>query len=376
MMAWMMFTLMVAVAAIGIAVPFVRRQGTRRPRDAEADVLTRQLAEIEGGGAAESERVETIRRFLSEAPAQVAPVRPADGRALLAGALGLAAVVAVGATLLYVTIGRPDLAMAPHGGSRQIVAGDQAPPDTRVAALIAQLEARMRRTPNEPMGWRLLGGAYMQTGRYADAANAYGRASALEPTNAGYPSAQGEALVRAAGGQVTPQAQDAFALALKRDPADPRARYFLGAAKDQAGDHVGAMNDWIALLKSAPPGAPWAGEVRAFVVRVAAARGENIAGRLPAESGPSSEQVAAAQSMAPADQQAMIHTMVDRLAARLKANPKDAEGWIQLMRARMVLNDPGAAQSAYRDARKAFAGAPDQLLSVTQAARRLGVPGV
>ena len=79
--------------------------------------------------------------------------------------------------------------------------------------------------------------------------------------------------------------------------------------------------------------------------------------------------------MSPADQQAMIRTMVDRLAARLKANPNDAEGWIQLMRARMVLKDPAAAQSAYRDARKALAGAPDQLSSVTQAARRLGVPG-
>jgi len=374
MIAWMTFILMVAVAAVGIAVPFVRGKRARRLRNPEGDVLARQLAEIDGGGAAaESQRVEVIRRFLSETPAEDGPARPLAGRALRGWAVGLAAIVAIGATLLYVAIGRPDLAASPPGGARQIAAGDAAAPDGRVAALVAQLEARMRQTPNDPQGWRLLGWSYMQTGRYADAANAYGRASALDPANADYPSAQGEALVRAAGGQVTPQAQDAFALALKRDPADPRARYFLAAAKDQAGDHAGAMDDWIALLKSAPPGAPWVAEVRAFVVRIAAARGQDIAARLPAS--PGADQMTAAQSMSPADQQAMIHTMVERLAARLKADPNDAEGWIQLMRARMVLRDPTAAQSAYRDARKAFAGAPDQLSSISQAARQLGVPG-
>jgi len=71
----------------------------------------------------------------------------------------------------------------------------------------------------------------------------------------------------------------------------------------------------------------------------------------------------------------MIHSMVDTLAARLKANPNDPDGWVNLMRARMVLNDPAAAQAAYRDARKALAGAPDRLTMVSQAAKQLGVPG-
>ena len=75
------------------------------------------------------------------------------------------------------------------------------------------------------------------------------------------------------------------------------------------------------------------------------------------------------------DQQAMIHSMVDRLAARLKANPKDADGWVSLMRARMVLGDQAAATAAYRDAAKAFAGAPGEQAMLSQAARQLGVPG-
>jgi cytochrome c-type biogenesis protein CcmH len=70
----------------------------------------------------------------------------------------------------------------------------------------------------------------------------------------------------------------------------------------------------------------------------------------------------------------MIHGMVDRLAAELKANPRDADGWIRLMRARMVLGEKDQAQAAYRDARKAFADAPPQLAALRQAARSLSIP--
>ena len=36
------------------------------------------------------------------------------------------------------------------------------------------------------------------------------------------------------------------------------------------------MDDWIALLKSAPADAPWAQEVRSFVEQQARSRGEDI----------------------------------------------------------------------------------------------------
>jgi cytochrome c-type biogenesis protein CcmH len=395
MIPWIVFTLMVAVAAVGITIPLVRRYDARRGRPAEANLLGQQIAQIDGQAAAEglpaedaeALRTETIRRFLAEPPPVEGAGRPLGGRSLLALAMGLAAIVAIGGAVLYTRIGRPDLATAstqPGGGAQGGDAG--AAPNGHVGSMIAELEAKMRQSPNDAEGWRMLGWSYMQTGRFAESANAYGRAAALDPANADYKSAQGEALVKAADGSVTPEAQAAFAAAFKLDPTDPRARYFLAAAKDQAGDHAGAMNDWIALLKSAPPGAPWAAEVRGFVVRIAASRGEDVSSRLPpappeaqasaAGSGPTPDQVAAARQMPAGDQQAMIHSMVDRLAARLKTNPRDADGWVNLMRARMVLGDPTAATAAYRDAAKAFAGAPEQRAMLSEAARQMGVPGV
>jgi cytochrome c-type biogenesis protein CcmH len=139
----------------------------------------------------------------------------------------------------------------------------------------------MKTSPGDPDGWRMLGWSYLQVGRNADAAQAYGRAVALDPHNAEYLSAQGEATVLAAQGQVTPAAEDIFRKAVSLDPADPRARYYLAVGKDQKGDAKGAMDDWIALLKSAPPGAPWAPEVRSFVEKVAQDRHVDLTGRLP-----------------------------------------------------------------------------------------------
>jgi len=401
-LAWIAFTVMVAVAAVGITIPLVRRYDTRRAAPKETGVFVRELAEIDGQSTAErlpaaeadSLRTETIRRFLAETSAETTPARPLGARGVLVLALGLAAIVAIGATFLYTRIGRPDLAAAPAGGAPQAAADAEGAEPGHVASMVGQLEAKMRQNPNDPEGWRMLGWSYMQMGRFADAAGAYGRAAALDPANADYQSARGEALVRAADGHVTPDARAAFTVAVKGDPTDPRARYFLAAAKDQDGDHAGAMADWIALLKSAPPGAPWAPEVRGFVIRIAQSRGEDVSSKLPPlpppapgdaqagggdtaqPGGPTPDQVAAVQQMSPAQQQAMIRSMVDTLAARLKANPNDPDGWVNLMRARMVLNDPAAAQAAYRDARKALAAAaPDRLTMVSQAAKQLGVPG-
>jgi cytochrome c-type biogenesis protein CcmH len=96
----------------------------------------------------------------------------------------------------------------------------------------------------------------------------------------------------------------------------------------------------------------------------------------PSAGEPSLDQMAAASQMPAADRQVMIQKMVDDLAARLKANPRDPTGWLRLMRARMVLNQPEAAQVAYYDSLKAYADAPGQQQAFRDAAQELGIPGI
>jgi cytochrome c-type biogenesis protein CcmH len=382
---WIILTVMIAMACAALAVALGRRQEEAPARLGDSEALSRQLADIAAQAAtgalppetAETLRAETIRRFLAEDAAPARPVRPLSKIALSVVAVVVAGLVALGATLLYAKLGRPDLAgsmavQLPLGQG----AGDTANPAVQIAAQINALEAKARRSPKDVETLKALGAVFMQAERYADAASAYGRATHLAPGDGDASSAEGEALTRAAQGTITPQAKAAFAAAVADDPTDPRARYFLAAYKDQQGDHAGAMADWIALIKSAPPGAPWVGQVRAAVEQAAAQNHMDISGQLPPEpKGPASDPTVAAQirRMDPAAQKAMIASMVGRLAARLEANPKDRDGWISLMRARMVLGDAPAAASAYR---AALAGDPSDRAQLTDAARQLGVPGV
>lgn len=72
--------------------------------------------------------------------------------------------------------------------------------------------------------------------------------------------------------------------------------------------------------------------------------------------GPSQEDIANAEDMAPEDQSAMIRGMVQGLAARLKSNPEDIQGWIMLARSYQVLNQPDKARDALLSAKEV---APD-----------------
>lgn len=402
-MLWVILTLMTTLAAVGLAIPLVRRHdAARASRNDAVEVLKAQLGEIETQAAtgvlppaeAEALRIDVKRRVLAEGKAAAGPSRPLGERALLALALGMVAVVVLAATGLYLKIGRPDApSVHPAIGSAPAVASaDPAHPQGDVASMIALLEAKMKQAPDNAEGWRMLGWSYLQVGRNAEAATAYARAAALDPKNAEYLSAQGEALVLAAQGQVSHEAQAVFRKAVALDRDDPRARYYLAMAKDQAGDGAGAMNDWIAMLRTAPPDAPWAAEVRAFVIKVAQSRGQDITARLPpapagapamAEAapsamppGPTSEQVAAAGQMSDQARATMIQGMVAQLAARLKANPHDLEGWRRLLRARMVLGRPDQAAADYKSAEAAFAGSPSDQAALREAAKGLSVPGV
>jgi len=392
-MLWMILTLMTVLAAVGLAIPLVRRHdAARAPRNDTLGVLKDQLGEIETQAAtgvlaepeADALKSDLKRRVLAEGRRPEPQARPLNERTLLYLALGTVAIVTLAGTGLYLKMGRPDVAASPTAGAQSAAATDPNAPHGDAGAVIAQLETQMQQHPDNAEGWRMLGWSYMQTGRNAEAATAYGKAAAIDPKNAEYLSAQGEATVLASGGTVTPDAQTAFRKAVAADPADPRARYYLGVARDQSGDHEGAVNAWIALLKSAPPDAPWAGEVRGFLEKAAAQNKISLAGRLPplatgpvdaGPRGPSQAQMAAAQTMSEGDRQQMIQGMVGGLAARLKQNPKDVAGWQQLIRARMVLGQTSEAQAALREANRAFAGSPGDQQTLRQAAQQLGVPG-
>lgn len=269
------------------------------------------------------------------------------------------------------------------------LASDRAASDSVPAGAtdpLAALEADARANPRDAAGWQRLGFAYFDAGRFADAANAYAKATEAAPRNAVLWSSLGEALVMAsADSPMPPRALAAFRKAAALDPKDPRARYFLAVNRDLGGDHQGAIDDWFALLADTPAGAPWEVDLKRTIEQVGKINNIDVASRLAATTarqpkqthpafsaipGPSQEQLAAAGSIPPGEQRAMAEGMVASLEAKLKADPANVDGWIMLMRSRKTLGQDAAAAKALADA---VAANPARKAALEQAASQLGI---
>lgn len=264
--------------------------------------------------------------------------------------------------------------------------------------VITKLEAKLAEKPDDAEGWRMLGWSYFQTERYAEAATALKKATALDPENAQTWSFLGEALVLASKdeGRMPRDARAAFDKAIKLDPKDARARYFRAVALDLSGRHRQAINAWFDLLEDTPSDAPYAEDIRSVIRAVgekhkievekrlaeahfAAPSGGTVTdGPLKAAAGipgPSSEQIKAAAALPKGQQDAMIRGMVDGLEAKLEANPGNIDGWIMLLRSRMQLGEPRQAAAALQKGLAALRNDGAAARKLREAAASLGVSG-
>lgn len=303
-----------------------------------------------------------------------APSSPARRIAPATIVLVLAALLAIAA--LVIKLGQSDEPVAAAAANPSA-----AQPPQSMEATIASLRERLREDPDNDRGWFLLGLSYRGGERFAEAAQAFRRAVELNPRDADYSAYLGEALILGSDGAPPPEAERLFRRALELQPGNPQARYYLATLRDLGGDHRGALDDLLALLREAPAGAPWEPQVREAVTAIAAQHRIDLAGRLPrprstataAIPGPTPAQMEAARAIPPGQQDQMVRAMVDGLAARLRQNPRDADGWIRLMRSRMVLNDPAAARAALNAGLGAFANDAATRARLSAAARELGI---
>ena len=349
---------MALIVVLSVLVPLLRPRAPPRPRaEHDIEIYRDQLAEVERDRARglvtedqfEASRAEIARRLLA---ADSAREEPSGGdaphrRAILA--VVLAAVLPLAAGGLYFWQGAPLFSGQPVSGSAAVLPAPQSPlpdsppaeRDADMAALVERLAERMEERPDDARGWRLLGRSLASLGRYSEAARAYGRAAALLPADADLRSLHGEALASAGGGTIAGEAERAFAAALQIDPGEPRARFYLGLAALQKGDPKAALMRWRALEAASPDDAEWLPMLRRRIASLApgGAAGADAGPPPQAPRGPTREDIAAAQLMAPEERAEMIRGMVAQLALRLREEPDDAEGWARLARSYRVLGE-------------------------------------
>ncbi|MFZ5618148.1 MAG: c-type cytochrome biogenesis protein CcmI [Pseudomonadota bacterium] len=390
-MIWIVLTAMLGLAAFFAAAPFLATAKSKTGDEARAALYENQIAEINRDAAAgvlsEPEanalRVEAQRRLLAASDADNL-MEPKMSSPRLVASIAIAGIVAITGAALYAVKGNPTAPSVSHPEIASAPENATAPASAigSVDGMIEGLKSRLEKEPGNADGWRMLGWSYFNLGRHREAADAYARAAALAPEIAAYQSSYGEALVMTAGGFVTPDAIKAFDLALKSDPSDPRARFFKALAIDQAGDPAGAIAQWIEIVNAAPDDAEWAGDLRRRIETRAKEASVDIKGKLKspatapilaAAPAPTAEQVRAAMELPADDRQAMIEGMVARLAGRLKEDPKDADGWIRLMRSHMALGRENEARGDLATALAAFADDPQTHARIASEAAALGV---
>ncbi|MDQ3160918.1 MAG: cytochrome C biogenesis protein, partial [Pseudomonadota bacterium] len=175
--------------------------------------------------------------------------------------VGVALSVSVSTLLLYQLVGTPQ-ALDPAALRAPETLGDA----------IAQLETELQRNPNQAEGWRLLAQSYQREGQAMKSRDAYTKAVELAPEDAGILTEAAQSRALADDKRLfDAQAVALLQRALAADPAQQRARWFLGIAQRQAGDNASAAATWEPLLTQVD--APTATSLRKEIESARAAAG-------------------------------------------------------------------------------------------------------
>jgi len=356
MLVWLAFALLAGLVVALVIVPLAgARRGVPGRAAYDRAVYRDQLAEVERDrdrgllSAAEtaSARLEIERRLLGTAAE--APLRkPAAVPRALVFALAIA--VPAGAAGVYLLRGSPQLPDLPYAARESERAAAATDGDRGLEQAVTALEGKLKQTPDDAEGWLLLARTQQTLRHWQESGEAYRRALALTGDRADIQASYGEMLVLAADGVVTPAAHEALAAALARDPQNPAARFYLALAEAQAGNAQAAIDAWQKLLADSLPGAGWIPTVRRNIEETAKAAGLPVPEPPASAAGPSADDLAAAANLSPEERAKMVRGMVERLAARLEAQPDDLQGWLRLGRAYEVLKESEKAAAAYEHA--------------------------
>lgn len=408
MLTWIVPAVMsLAVAAvIGLAVLRARDTGSDG-EDAEQDlgIYRKQLDEVdrdrERGLIPQEEadrlRAEIARRLIA-ADSRTGAARdthePARMRPMLVAFVGIALIAIP--LFVYARLGAPgypDMALqdrlaraqermetrpgqdeaeasVPAGGF-----GPQDPPPADFEVLIKQLREAVANRPDDLQGQVLLARNEAALGNFQDAYAAQERVLSLKGDEATADDylAYADMLILAAGGYVSPEAENALRAALARDPQFAPALYYVGLMMRQNGRYDVAFRIWDRLLRNGPEDAPWIIPIRTQIDEVASLAGVQYDQPAPTEtlSGPTAEDMANAQDMSAEDQQEMIRGMVSNLSDRLATQGGSPAEWARLIRAYGVLGDVARANMIANEARQVFGTNPEGLQQIEAAAASL-----
>jgi cytochrome c-type biogenesis protein CcmH len=374
---WVVAALLTLVACLAVLLPLVRNAGQADPGEShDLEVYRDQLDELDRDVArglidrneAGQARAEIGRRILLLGPSSDRTASELNGSGARR-AVGTAAVLAVPliAWGIYIGLGSPELPSQPLAERLA-----QNPAEGTVEELVARAEAHLAANPEDGRGWDVLAPIYLRLGRAGDAVTAYRNAITIKGATPERESGLGEAIAAAAGGMVSSDAQAAFERAHALDGNNPKARFYLATAMVQEGRLSDAAGAWRRMLAILPADSPWRTPAEEAIAE--AERRMEMAGNEEAPKVPTQDEIESAAAMSPTDRAVMIEGMVAQLDEKLRASPRDPEGWRRLLRSYQVLGKVAEAQDALKRGVAAFGPESDEAKDLEAFAVSLGLP--
>jgi len=248
---WLAGAALAAVALLVILRPPLRGRGKERVsrREANVSIYRDQLRELDADLAAgtlaqadhDRARREIEARLLEDVAAAPEPVPARRSRAFVAL---LAAAIPAAALGLYLLVGSPgalDLRVEHETNARQL------------EAMVERLAVRLRESPDDVEGWKLLGRSYAALGRLPDAADAYAKAAVRAPRDAQLLADFADVLAMTRGQRLQGEPEKLVLRALELDPENLKALALAGTAAFERKDFAAAVRYWQRMLPLVAP---------------------------------------------------------------------------------------------------------------------------
>lgn len=273
-------------------------------------------------------------------------------------AVAIALLFSLGAAGLYGLLGMP-AAIDPVAAQKIN--------DDQVAKMVNTLAARLKANPDDPKGWAMLARSYKVMGRFEEAEQAFVKAGDVVNNDPNLLVDYADLLAVRANNNIEGKPLEMVNRALSLDPLHPMGLMMSGVAAYRRNDYKAAVAQWEKLLALLEPGSPDAQQVENDIADARNKAGLPRAAKAAELASPKSA-AGAAGKLPPVDPGAaramtpeQVNQMVERLAAKMKANPADLAGWARLARAYKVEGRLAEAEQAFAKAGKLVDGDPDLL---------------
>ena len=250
-------------------------------------------------------------------------------------------------------------------------------PEGNYGELVKKLRQKVAERPTDLEGLKLLAGIEAKIGNIDEAVKAQQQflkvlgdsASDLDFFN------YADLLINQVDGVVSPEAEKALRSALRINPQNGGAMYYIGLMLAQNDRPDLALRLWKQLLKSENLEAPWIPLIRDDIERLAVLAGDTKfkSPLIELTPGPTAEDVDIASKMRNEERQGMIRGMVSRLSERLSTDGGSPNEWARLINALGVLGEIQSAKSAWKEAKNIFKGSPTSLEILNTAAQKIGL---